>query len=339
MSSVISNSAGFFERLGWRSERRPEPGFAHTLGAGAAFFVVLAIFLLILEVTSDDPTLPGVLFFMALLVVGLLVGAAQSGPIRSAAVTAIVFSVFFIWGFAFFGDGGSTGDARAIYLLSIASYAALYTVLWTRGRAIVLGLILLFLVGWIIFEVGSGDAGPLPFGQSVGAQVPFDGSSGGFDQPDNNTSETSAAALAIGIVYLLGAAVLDRKKLEGAATPFIAVGAISTVAGALVLSTTGSDPDPFWAGFALTAAGIVVGLIGGWGTNRRASTWGGVVAMVVGIFLIILDILDQDDPTSKPLEYAGMFALAAIILGAAAWWAAPRLNEYVDGDVNAGTTG
>jgi hypothetical protein len=220
----------------------------------------------------------------------------------------------------------------------MASYALLYLLLWTRGRAILLGLVLLFLVSWIIFEVGNQEQGPLPFDQSVAtAEDPFDGDS--FGEPNDKTTETSTAALVVGIVYLGAAAVLDRKKLEGAATPFIAVGAISTVAGAIVLSTTGSDPDPFWAGFALTIAGIIVGLIGGLGTHRRASTWGGVIAMVVGIFLIILDILDQDDPGSKPLEYAGLFALAAIIMGAAAWYAAPRLNEHVDGDVNAGTTG
>ena len=38
------------------------------------------------------------------------------------------------------------------------------------------------------------------------------------------------------------------------------------------------------------------------------------------------------------LAYAGVFALVAILMAGAAALAAPRLHEFVDGDINAGKT-
>ena len=334
-----ASSTSLMDRLGWRAERRPEPGFAHALGAGAAAFAVFAVFALIIEVTSDDATLPGVGFYLVLGIVSFLVGAQISGPVRAAAVTAIVFSVPLIWFFAFLGDGegGSTGDIRAIYLLTVASYAALYLFTWTRGRNVLLGLALLLFVSWLVFEVGNRDSGPLPFSDQISSQTgDAFGSSDGFRQ-DDKTTETSTVALVVGLAYLGTAAALDRKKLVGAATPFVLVGTIATLVGAVVL---GGDESLFWGGFAAVAAGTAVGLVGGFGTDRRFSTWFGVVFVVGGLLAIVVDFVSGDQLRGgRALEYAGVFALAALLMGAAAWCAAPRLREHVDGDVNAPKTG
>jgi chromate transport protein ChrA len=72
-------------RLGWRVEERPRPGFAHVLGAAAGAFLVVAVVAFVVEVTSDDPTTPGVLFDLALVVLALVAGFRAPGPLRSGA--------------------------------------------------------------------------------------------------------------------------------------------------------------------------------------------------------------------------------------------------------------
>ena len=126
-------------RLGWRAERRPPPGFAHVLGAAAGVWLVVAVFAFIVEIDSNDPTAPGVLLTLGLVVAALVAGHLVSGPIRSACVAAIVLSVPLVWIFALFGGGNaSRDDLRLVYLLTFASYLLLYLVSWTKGRAILL---------------------------------------------------------------------------------------------------------------------------------------------------------------------------------------------------------
>jgi len=336
MSTPASAMSGqsLKDRLGWRAERRPEPGFAHTLGAAAAAFAVFAVFFLIAEITSDDPTLPGVALNLALFVGAVLIGMQMAGPVRSAAVTAIVLTVPLIWGFLLFGkDGGGESDLRVLYLLTIASYAVLYLLVWTKGHAILLGLALLLLVSWVVWEIDNGQ-GQVPFQDQISqsSDSPFGDSGGGsFDNDSSdNTTETSTAALVIGLAYLGAAAALDRKKLPGVATPFIAVGLISTVAGAAVL---GFDESALAGGLTLALSGAVVGLIGGLGTDRRFSTWLGVLLIVIGLSVVVGDTADSN------LGFAGFFAGLALVVAAAATFAAPRLKEFVDGDINAPKTG
>ena len=71
-------------RLGWRAERRPPPGFAHVLGAAAGAWVVVAIVAFIVEVSSDDPTAPGVAFSAGLAIVAPRGGLrrARADPFR-----------------------------------------------------------------------------------------------------------------------------------------------------------------------------------------------------------------------------------------------------------------
>jgi len=320
------------ETLGWRAERRPEPGFAHVLGAGAAFFLWLATNALVGEVASDDVQLPGILFNVALLVIALLVGALAAGPVRTGAVALCVFTVPLVWGLTL-GDSGPNGDGdtRLFYLLTIVSYTVLATLLWTRGRGILVGLVLLLLFSWIVWEVDEGK-NSVPFqGQIEATSQSSDGVR--LDDPSSssdaggNTTETSVAALVIGLVYLGAAAALDRKKLAGLATPFIVVGLIGTIVGAGVL---GFRESVVAGGLALALAGLVVGLVGGLGMDRRFSTWFGVILVVIGVGTAASEVPDSN------LGFAGLFALIGLGLAAAAWLFAPILGEFVDGDVNSG---
>src|SRR3954454_21977867 len=149
-------------RLGWGLQRRPRPGFAPGLGGGAGGFVVIAVVAFVVEVAPDDPTAAGVGFTAALAVVALLSGFFVPGPIRAAAVTALVLTIPLIWVFGLFGDGdGGRTEIRGVYLLTLACYLVLYLLGWTKGRAIFLAGTLLFFASWLTFEVPGSDSDTL----------------------------------------------------------------------------------------------------------------------------------------------------------------------------------
>jgi len=354
------------ERLGWRAERRPEPGFAHSLGAGAAAFVVFAVVALIIEIGDDDLSVPGALFFLFLAAVSIVVGAQYPGPLRTAAVTALVFSVPAVWGFAFAGDGDlGSGALRGIYILTAVTYALLYLVTWAKGRAILLGLFLLVTWAWITSEVSGLDKSGLPFQSIVeresetdlgsgqanpdfhvdeNGELVFEEDSGySFDDSgnvtyDDNATESSITSIIIGLLFLGAAFRLDRKGFAGAATPFLVVGAIAAISGAIALGI--AEETLLGGGLLVAAAGAAVGFVGGQGMDRRGSTWFGVIVVVLGFVPIVIDVVTGDDfEGGTALGYAAAFAIVALLLGAAAWFAAPRFKEYVDGDVNAPRTG
>ena len=307
--------------LGWRIERRPRPGFAHVLGAAAGAFVVIGVVSFVVEATSDDPTTPGVVLDLLLVVVALLAGLRAPGPIRAACVTAIVLAVPLVWFFAFFGGGSAgRGEIRGVYLLSLVSYLVLYFFGWTKARAILLAGALVFFASWVAFEIGdSNSSSPIPFQNEFSTST----STSNFDVSDT-TDSSATAALIVGLVFLGAGAALDRRGYAGAATPFVAVGAIETLAGAIVL---GGNESVLLGGLLAIAAGAAVGLVGGHGDRRRATTWIGVIAVFGGCVAIIADIAPSSAAAVGGIAFG--FALA---LGSIAWWLAPVLGEPDDGD-------
>jgi len=314
-------------RLGWRVERRPRPGFAHVLGAAAGAFLVVGVVAFVVEATDDDPTIPGVLFTLALIAGALLLGARAPGPLRSACVTAVVLAVPLLWFFGFFGGGNAgRGEIRGVYLLSLAGYLLLYLLSWTKGRAIFLAGALLAFASWATFEVADSSSTVVPFQSELSTSS---GSTNfGFSQQQTlatqeNTDSTATVAMLIGLVFLAVGAALDRKRYEGAATPFIAIGAIETLVGAIVL---GGNDSVFLGGLLAVGAGAVVGLVGGRGDRRRATTWIGVLVVFGGCVAILADIA----PDSA--AGVGLIALGfAVVLGALAYLLAPVLGEPDDG--------
>jgi hypothetical protein len=308
------------------------------LAAGGGAFAVFATVALIIELGGDDLTAPGVLLSLALAAVAFaLAWKVDAGPIRSAAMAVIVLCVPLVWFFAFYGDGDTSGSTAGVYLMIIASYLVLYVVAWTRGRAVLLGLALLFLFGWITSEI-QGDASILPFQSTVEGQTstPFETDTtfdeaptaeNPFSEPD--TTGSSIAALVLGGMALGVGAVLDRRGLRGTATPLIAVGALYAISGAIAL---GSEESVIAGGLLAAAAGAAVGLVGGLGEHRRGSTWIGVLTVVGGLLAVIGDLADST------LGFAGLAAVVAIALCAIGFVVAPRLEEAPDGD-DAATAG
>lgn len=312
-----ATAGGFWDRLGWRVSRRPLAPLGYVLGAAAGAFAVVATVALAVEVTSDDPTGPGVVLNLALFALAFAAGAKLPGPIRSAAVTALVLTTPLIWSFAFLGGGNAgSGGIRGIYLLSVATYFVLYMFGWTRGRAVLLGLALLFLSGWILFEVGGNSSTIVPFQDQIQSQTsspfgdddPYDGPS---DESDDGTTTTGVVALLLGLGGLGVAVALDRRERLGASTPFLVVGAIYALTGAVIV---GSNEDPTVAGVLVTLAGVAIGGVGNLGgTPRRGSIWIGVLAVVGGVATIIIDLTSD-----SVLGFAGLAALSAIVIGAIA---------------------
>jgi hypothetical protein len=305
------------------------------LGAAAGAFLVVAIVAFVAEVTSDDPTVPGVLFDLALVAIALVAGFRAPGPLRSAAVTAIVLAVPLIFLFGFFGGGDAgRGEIRAVLLLTLVSYVVLYLFTWTKGRAVLLAGALLVFAGWAAFEVAGGDStSVIPFQGQVSSSSGSSsstsstdfglGSSSSSTSADDTTETTATVALVIGLVFLGAGAVLDRKRYAGAATPFVAVGALETLAGAIVF---GGHDGVLLAGLLAVGAGAVVGLIGAHGDRRRATTWIGVLAVFGGLVAVLVDL--------APDSAAGVGGIAfgfAVVLALVAWWLAPLLGEPDDG--------
>jgi hypothetical protein len=330
-------------RLGERAVRRPEPAFAHVLGAAAGAFAVVAIVAFVVEVASSDPTAPGVGFDAALAIVALVVGFRAPGPLRSAAVTILVLTVPLIWLFALFGGGNAgRGEIRGLYALTLLSYLGLYLLGWTRGRAVLLAGVLVVAASWISFEVASNDSSVVPF-QSQSSSSPFSipgttSGSGSTTFNGNGTSVTinngsssdsnSIAALAIGIVFLVVGGVLDHRRLSGAATAFIAVGAFEAIVGAITL---GASDGTLTGGLIAAATGAIVGIIGARGRGRRGSTWIGVLTVFGGLVAVLVDIAP-----SSAAAVGGIALGFAVALGAIAVWLAPRLGEPDDGGMQPG---
>ena len=149
-------------------------------------------------------------------------------------------------------------------------------------------------------------------------------STASFSTASDTTDATATVALVIGLVFLGAGAALDRRGYAGAATPFVAVGAIETLAGAIVL---GGNESVLLGGVLAIAAGAVVGLVGGHGDRRRATTWIGVLAVFGGCVAIIVDIAP-----SSAAAVGGIAFGFALVLGSIAWWLAPVLGEPDDGD-------
>ena len=323
MTDIVEPArAGTRTRLGWRVERRPRPGFAHVLGAAAGAFVVVGVVAFVAEANREDPTGPGVMFNLVLVGLALLVGVRAPGPIRSACVTAAVLAVPLVWFFGFFGGGsGGQGELRGVYLLTLVSYALLYLFTWTKGRAVFLAGTLLVLASWATLEVSESNSTVVPFQSSVRSS---NSSSSGFRFTDDTTDATATTALCIGLVYLGISAALDRRRYAGAATPFVAVGAVETLAGAIVL---GGNDSVLLAGILAIVGGAIVGLVGGRGDRRRATTWIGVLAVFGGCVAILVDIAPD-----SPAGIGGIAFGFALVLGSIAFWLAPVLGEPDDGN-------
>ena len=340
----MADTSGSALDFGWRARTRPPSGVAHVLGAGAGAFAVLAVEELVHQLASGNPTLPAVLLNGALALVALGVGAFVVGPTRGAAVVALVFTVPLFWLFVFYGNNQPGASwFRLVYLLSALIYLALYSLLWTRGRAVFLALFLLFACSYIQFEAHrqfeTTHAGAVDAQTLVPVLVPFDIAANPSAQSTitsptfigqnlgsliTRTGDVEASiALALGVGFLVIGGVLIRRRYTGAAVAFLVVGAIEGFAAASVLGP--NEHSVLLGGLLAATVGALLALAGT-GNKRRGSVWIGVIAVVVSLSAIFLDATIDD------LGRAGYYALGAVALLAIATGLGPMLQEPTDSD-------
>jgi hypothetical protein len=313
----------------WRLATRPDVRFGHAAGGVAGLLVFAAVFAFVVEVTDDDPTLPGVGFNVLLIAAAVAVGFWVRGPVRSAAVTALVFAVPALWLFVVIGDGDNVGrdDVRIIFLLTIVSYVVFYALTWTRGRAVFLGGALAVAATWIISEFADQDS---PLGVGAAERVQRSGVDSPFSLfQDNTVRDVAIATIVVAVVLLATGTVLDRRRRYGAATPFILVGSIYGVVGAFILGT--DVEDVYAAGIFIAIAGLVIGLVGSLG-RRRGTSWFGAVVLLLGALTVVAQGTEDSVSGDGGAAVFGAFALVAaavlIVLGVLV---ARGLDEPIDG--------
>ena len=294
----------------WRVANRPDTRFGHAAGGVAGLFVVAAIVSFIVAIDENDPQVAGIVFSILLIVAAIVVGFFVRGPVRSAAITCLVLALPLLWLFAVVGDGDGMqrSDIRTILVLVVVSYVAMYVLTWTRGRAVFLGAALLVAANWLIFEIADQDL-PFGFGAAEQLQRGFDGS-GRFGVEDNSRT-VAIVAVMIAVVLLGAGAILDRRRATGTATPFLVVGSIYAIIGALAL---GADVENVYAtGIFVAIAGLAIGLAGTLG-HRRATSWLGAIVLLSGAGTVVIQGTEDSVSGSGGEAVFGGFALVAAAL-------------------------
>jgi hypothetical protein len=313
----------------WRLAHRPDLRFGHAAGGVAGILVAAAIAAFVVEVTDDDATLPGVGFNLLLIAAALAAGYFVRGPVRSAAVAAMVFAIPQVWLFAIIGDGEGVdrGDFRVVLLLSVATYVLFYALTWTRGRAVLLGVALLLFTNWIVFEVADQST---PFGVDAAAQVQV----GGLDEPqallgnDDKMTETGVVELIMAAVLLGGAVLLDRRGRAGAATPLLVVGGIQAVSAAGIL---GADvEDAYAVGIFVALAGLAIGLAGSLG-RRRGTSYVGAAILLIGAVVVVAQGTSDAASGQGTAVFGGFALIAAAVLLLIGVLTARATHEPIDG--------
>ncbi|HWW44893.1 MAG TPA: hypothetical protein VN180_07455 [Acidimicrobiia bacterium] len=339
-----AGGGGSVLHFGWRARTRPPGSLGHVLGAGAGAFAVLAVEALVHKIASGNPTAAGVILNGVLALVALGVAVVVVGPTRGAAVVALVFAVPVFWLYVFYGNNQvGAGWFRLVYALSALIFLGLYCLLWTRGRAIFLALFLLFATSYVGYEVhrqfetthrDATDAQTIvpllvpfdlvanPAAQSTVTTNAFIGNAA--TNAITRTGDVEAAVtLALGVAFLGVGAALNRRGYNGAAVPFLVVGAIEGFAAASVLGP--NEHSITLGGLLAVTVGALLAL-GSAGKGRRAGVWIGVIAVVVSLSAVFVDA------TSNDLGLAGYYALGAVALLAIGTGIRPMLQEPVDDD-------
>ncbi len=159
-----------------------------------------------------------------------------------------------------------------------------------------------------------------PEGDVVDEDFPFfPEDAPGFDgTPDDPDRPTGVISMVIGLAYLAAAWGLDRKRLAGAATPFLVVGAVALAVGSIIVVS-----DIVWlVGVFLVATGKLTIWIAAQ-ARRRGSAWLGLLLVVAGVLTFAADLFD-DSVTGFGLLTLGLGVL--IVAASAVAAASPVLR-------------
>lgn len=304
MTEPLGARSSFVDSLGDRGRRRAEPRASIALAGAGCALAVLGVLLISGDSGSsgdDFNRVPGLLLSALLVAAGFFtLSQVDRGPLATAGTVGAALGVpsllFFV---SFDQDNLPPYSTDLILIGSTIVWLGAYAVGAARGRPFLLGAGLLG--AWASVLQLTEDAFDAPwnlFGSWFAYQPD---TADGFGQPGLPDPTTlGVLSLAMGVAYLLLGRRLDRRGQHGVATPFAVATLPILAAGTLLLAD-----DLEQAGTGLLMAVIGVGLaIHGATTWRRATTWLGAAATVVGAGTFLGDM--TDDAT-----IGGMLYLAA----------------------------
>jgi hypothetical protein len=149
----------------------------------------------------------------------------------------------------------------------------------------------------------SSDSGFDDFDQS---DDQFGGGGGG----EPSWSTLGIISLLFGVGYLVAARRFDHRRFAGTATPFVVAGHIALPTGIVLLS---EDLEMAGTGVAFVIAGGLVAWVGAL-SGRRATTIIGAIEVIIGLYLVVGDAMQDSSATSFG---TALFVLGAVLVGAA----------------------
>ena len=278
-------------RLGWRAQRRPRPGFRPRVGRGGGRVRGRsASSRSSSRSTTDDPTGPGVAFTAGARDRGAGGGLprARPAPRRRASPRSCSPS-------RCSGSSRSSATAtavaatiRGVYLLTLRVLPACSTC-WA-GRRVARSSSparCSCFASWVDVRGRGSDSDsrhPVPERDRESAaparlrrhrRTPLS------RRADDTTDATARGrAASSGSCSSASARCSTGASSTARPRPFVAVGAVETIVGAVVL---GGNESVLLGGLLAVVAGAVVGIVGGRGDRRRATTWIGVLVVFGGL--------------------------------------------------------
>jgi hypothetical protein len=342
--------------LGVRAERRMTPRLHIALaGAGALIAIGGAIGLGGDNLVDDDGDvnrIPGVIVTALLIAAGIaLLTRVRTGALAVGGSTAVAIGVpVLVFFLTVKGDGFPPFSFDAVLGVSALAWLVLYVVGPTRGRMVLLVGALVFAPLFVMEEVEDVSSIPESIGQSFSnaftGSSSFDSGGGSFDedtgeftfepgddvtfdepeQPDfPEPTNLGLIALVFGLVYVVAAHVLSRRRLEGTGTPFAVVGSIASFVG---LALLGDDLHEIGSGLCLVALGAGLLYVGA-AAARRFTTWFGGFSVGIGVIVLVGKAIgDSPDATMASV----VFLLVGIAVVAAAHLLCTSVGEPAEED-------
>ena len=333
-------------RLRAWARRRPEPRLWVTLAGAGCILAVSGLQLIAGDAQApedggDGTNIPGILLSLLVVAAGfVLMHFFREQPASAAGVAAVVLGTPSLLFFLTFDENSFElpFSAEAVLGGSALLWLIAYMVGPGSGRPLLLGGALLF--GWLFVIQVTEDPLANGFGTpAIFEDDPFVNEDASADDEFSDEfsddefsdefgndeltvggatfqSDGGADPTTIGIIsvlfgggFLVGARLLDRRRLYGVATPLVAVGHVALPAGILFLS---EDLNAAGTGLAFVLAGGLVIWSGALGA-RRATTIIGAIELIIGVVVVLSDVMEDASPTSVG---SALFVIGtALVLG------------------------
>ena len=278
---------------------RPKLSPSGALCAGAGALVALAAFVAAFDGSGDFKQAVAATLEVLVIAIAYVVMLRYPKLLAPSAIAAASLAVPFLFG-SLLKDRLGDGKLTAFALLTTAAWAAMFFLPGMRGRPWLQGLSLYGLVVTLMV-VTSSTSSPFAEAEQVGADL---------------VTEASALALFLGAGYLVIGAVLDRQARRGIATPFVAVGILAAVTGAVGVASDLSDVGGI---ILFGGVGVTVFVVGALG-DRRASTWLGAAGITVAGIALVAQIVENDEDPNGPIVALLLVLVAAAMAAVAGWY-------------------